>query len=102
MSYNSFKKLILSVGSGKSSFLLSLIGEMKFKQLNKPEVIINGDIAFVSQKPWILNDTVKNNIVFGRDYDEEAYNKAIKCSCLEPDLKILPKKDLTEIGNLKI
>ena len=75
---------------------------MKFDKLNKPEVIINGDIAFASQKPWILNDTVKNNIVFGRDYNEELYNKAIKCSCLEPDLKILPKKDLTEIGNLKI
>jgi len=53
------------VGCGKSSVLQSLIGEMKHTSEKKPSVEISGDISFVSQKPWIMNATVKENILFG-------------------------------------
>jgi ABC-type transport system involved in cytochrome bd biosynthesis fused ATPase/permease subunit len=55
--------IIGGIGSGKSSLLYSLLGEMKFQ--DKPKVTINGTMSLVTQKPWIINDTVKNNIVFG-------------------------------------
>ena len=63
-----------------------------------PRVTINGDLAVVSQKPWIVNETLKNNILFGSQFDEKRYKEALQYSCLEPDLIILPNGDLTEIG----
>jgi len=65
---------------------------------NPPRIEINGSVAYLSQKPWVLNDTVKQNILFDKQYNEEAYKEAIRGSCLEQDLKTLVKKDDTEIG----
>lgn len=50
------------------------------------------------QHAWILNDTLKENILFGRPYDEDRYHKAITACALLPDLAILPAGDETEIG----
>ena len=75
-----------------------MIGEMKFDGENPPQLEVNGSISFVSQQPWILNATVKNNITFGQDFHENKYQEAIKFSCLQSDLDILVKKDETEIG----
>lgn len=62
------------IGSGKSSLVYSLLGEMKFKDgLTKPRVVVNGAMSLVTQKPWIVNDTVRNNILFGKDYDRRRY-----------------------------
>ena len=71
---------------------------MNFHKENPPKVIINGNIGFISQKPWIINDTVRNNILFGKEFNQKAYKATIKFACLEQDLKILPKHDMTEIG----
>jgi ATP-binding cassette, subfamily C (CFTR/MRP), member 1 len=61
-----FVAIIGGIGAGKSSLLYSLLGEMKFKEnLTKPRIAVNGSLSLVTQKPWIVNDTVKNNIVFG-------------------------------------
>jgi ABC-type multidrug transport system fused ATPase/permease subunit len=53
-------------GSGKSSFVNCIIGEMNKKQ--NPKVSINGSIAYASQVPWIMNDTIRNNILFGNKF----------------------------------
>lgn len=58
------------VGSGKSSFLYSLIGEMKFQSRANPRLKIHGTVSLVNQKPWILNATLKDNILFGLEFDE--------------------------------
>ena len=71
---------------------------MKYHESNPPAITINGSLAYISQKPWILNDTVKNNILFGAPFDEQKYQDAVKNSCLESDLSILPNGDETEIG----
>ena len=71
---------------------------MKFEAENPPQLEVNGSVSFVSQQPWILNATVKNNITFGQDFQEKKYQEAIKFSCLQSDLDILVKKDETEIG----
>ena len=87
-----------SVGSGKSSFFHALIGDMKFDEDRKPELNILGGVCYVPQKPWIMNGTVKDNIIFNADFDEKKYQEAIKYSCLERDISILSNGDQTMIG----
>jgi ABC-type transport system involved in cytochrome bd biosynthesis fused ATPase/permease subunit len=66
--------VIGGIGAGKSSLMYSLLGEMKFKEnLAKPRVAVNGSLSLVTQKPWIVNDTVRNNIVFGERFDSNRY-----------------------------
>jgi len=62
------------IGAGKSSIIYSLLGEMKYKPDNVPKVTINGTISLVTQKPWIVNDTVRNNILFGKPYNRKKYD----------------------------
>jgi len=87
------------IGSGKSSLLYSLLGEMKFKDsLGKPKMTVNGTMSLVTQKPWIVNDTVKNNIVFGERFDPVRYKEIIKYACLERDFELFTHGDQTMIG----
>ncbi|RIB06325.1 ABC transporter [Gigaspora rosea] len=87
--------IVGSVRSGKSSFLSSLIGEMK---RIKGEVLFGGNVVYCPQTAWIQNATLRDNITFGLPFDEEKYLQVIKDCCLEPDLEVLPAGDLTEIG----
>ena len=86
-----------SVGSGKSSFLYALLGEM---QKLSGRVNISGDLrlAYVSQQAWIQNSTVRGNILFGTQYDAAKYQKVIEACALKPDLEMLTAGDQTEIG----
>ena len=54
--------------------------------------------AYVPQQAWIQNTSLKNNILFGKDFDQNLYQRVIKCCALKPDLDILPGGDETEIG----
>jgi ABC-type multidrug transport system fused ATPase/permease subunit len=81
--------------TGKSSLLSSLLGELNLKS---GTVQLSGSIAYCDQRPWILNATVKENILFGLDYDETLFQLAVHASSLEDDIKILPGGVLTEIG----
>lgn len=83
------------VGSGKSSLLQGLIGEMR---KTKGEVRFGGTISYCAQTPWIQNTTVRENILFGQSWDEEKYWNCVRDSCLLPDLDMLPNGDLTQIG----
>ncbi|RIB18714.1 P-loop containing nucleoside triphosphate hydrolase protein [Gigaspora rosea] len=83
------------VGSGKSSLLSALIGEMKGI---KGEVIFGGNVGYCPQTAWIQNATLRDNITFGLPFNYEKYHRVIKDCCLEPDLNVLPSGDLTEIG----
>lgn len=55
-------------------------------------------IAYVPQVAWIQNDTLQNNILFGKPMDSGWYNKVVECCALTPDLEMLPDGDMTEIG----
>lgn len=84
------------VGSGKSSLISGLLGEMN--KLNDGLINLNGQIAYVPQQAWILNDTFKNNILFGGQYEENFYNHVLKSCSLTADLLLMPAGDATEIG----
>ncbi|CAG8651559.1 27572_t:CDS:10, partial [Gigaspora margarita] len=83
------------VGSGKSSLLSALIGEMK---RIKGEVIFSGNVGYCPQAAWIQNATLRDNITFGLPFNYEKYQQVIKECCLEPDLRMLSSGDLSEIG----
>ncbi|XP_012709178.2 multidrug resistance-associated protein 5 [Fundulus heteroclitus] len=84
-----------SVGSGKSSLLSALLGQMT---LVEGRVAACGGFAYVSQHAWILNDSLKENILFGNEFDSERYSAVLEACCLLPDLAELPYGDMTEIG----
>ncbi|XP_030595324.1 multidrug resistance-associated protein 5 [Archocentrus centrarchus] len=82
-------------GSGKSSLLSALLGQMTLLEGN---VAVSGCFAYVSQQAWILNDSLKENILFGNEYDPDKYNAVLEACCLLPDIAALPYGDMTEIG----
>jgi ATP-binding cassette, subfamily C (CFTR/MRP), member 1 len=90
--------VIGGVGCGKSSMINAILGEVR-ELAGKTEV--SGKLAFFSQSPFILNATVKANILFSHvnePVDEVKYRRALECCALMHDLELLPAGDLTEIG----
>ena len=83
------------VGSGKSSLLQAILGEM---EKNSGNVNINGTISFVSQQAWIQNLSLKDNILFSQPYQKQRYQNIVSACALEADLNILSNGDQTEIG----
>ncbi|KAJ1259572.1 hypothetical protein BS78_10G166500 [Paspalum vaginatum] len=83
------------VGSGKSSLLYALLGEIP---RTSGSVQVFGSVAYVSQNSWIQSGTVRDNILFGKPFDKELYEKAIKSCALDKDIENFDHGDLTEIG----
>ncbi len=91
--------IIGEVGSGKSSLLQSILNSLIL--LNPKEcdgIYINGSIGYVSQTSWIQNDTIRNNIIFFNEYNENKYKEVLEYSQLNFDLSNFEGKDNTEIG----
>lgn len=98
-----------SVGSGKSSLLSAILGEMEsigdskvYAPRMESEKGRDGFISYATQSPWVVNDTLKGNILFGREYDEERYQKILFACALLDDIAVLPAGDQTEIGKLEM
>jgi ABC-type multidrug transport system fused ATPase/permease subunit len=89
------------VGSGKSSLIAGLLGEMKIvgQNGNPASNFVNGSVALVAQKAWIQNATVREAILFGSKYDRKKYEHVLDASQLRQDLRVLPDGDETEIGD---
>ncbi|KAI0532895.1 metal resistance protein YCF1 [Xylaria digitata] len=83
------------VGQGKSSLLQSILGDL---WKIEGEVRINGTVAYASQQPWIMNATVKENVIFGHRYDSNFYEKTVKACALLDDFAQLPDGDETVVG----
>lgn len=58
----------------------------------------NGMLGFIPQNSFLLNESLRNNILFGLPYEEEKYKNILKICELQADLKMLPAGDKTEIG----
>ncbi|XP_058788045.1 ABC transporter C family member 3-like isoform X4 [Vicia villosa] len=84
-----------TVGSGKSSLLSCIIGEMPKISGN---LKVCGTKAYVSQSPWIQSGKIEENILFGREMDREKYEKVLEACSLKKDLEVLPFGDQTIIG----
>ncbi|XP_034535298.1 multidrug resistance-associated protein 1-like, partial [Notolabrus celidotus] len=83
------------VGSGKSSLLSAMLGEMEKRS---GFVSIKGSVAYVPQQAWVQNASLKDNILFGGERKESWYYRVLEACALLPDLDVLPAADSTEIG----
>jgi ATP-binding cassette subfamily C (CFTR/MRP) protein 1 len=83
------------VGAGKSSLLQSILGDLW--KVNG-EVKVHGMVAYVAQQAWIMNATVRENIVFGYKYDSNFYEQTVKACALIDDFAQLPDGDETVVG----
>jgi ABC-type multidrug transport system fused ATPase/permease subunit len=83
------------VGSGKSTLLAGMLGEVPVESgsLKRAECV-----AYVPQTAWIINESVRNNVMFGEPMEEERLARAMGVAQLGPDLKQLPKGEHTLIG----
>lgn len=86
-----------SVGSGKSSLLSSILGDL-VRIEGEVYVDQNSSLAYVPQEAWILNTSVKENILFNKVVNEDRYQKVLDACALIPDLKSLEYGDQSEIG----
>ncbi|XP_023213820.1 multidrug resistance-associated protein 4-like, partial [Centruroides sculpturatus] len=68
------------VGSGKTSLLMSILGEIP---ISSGRVTVKGKIAYASQEAWVFNDTIRENILFGEEYQEDKYRKILYITALE-------------------
>uniref|UniRef100_F6VW89 ABC-type glutathione-S-conjugate transporter n=1 Tax=Equus caballus TaxID=9796 RepID=F6VW89_HORSE len=84
-----------TVGSGKSSLMSAMLGEMENVH---GHITIKGTVAYVPQQSWIQNGTIKDNILFGAEFDEKRYQQVLEACALLPDLEVLPGGDRAEIG----
>lgn len=85
------------VGSGKSTLINGIIGEVP--AVHGLTVSNTQRVAYASQVPFILNATVRENILFGLPYEKHHYESVLEACCLRLDLKQLGSaEDLTEIG----
>lgn len=96
-----------NVGSGKTALLSSVVGSMHLRsgkihrlqyKTTLTEQMESGGIAYCAQSPFILNASLKDNILFGGGWHPERYKTVIWACCLEEDVKQLPDGDLTQIG----
>ncbi|KAJ8100519.1 P-loop containing nucleoside triphosphate hydrolase protein [Lipomyces tetrasporus] len=99
-------------GSGKTSLLMALLGEMKLLKGEvflpsrrdgnppkpDPETGMTDAVAYCAQQPWLLNDSIRNNITFGSRYIESRYKKCVHACALLRDFDILEYGDQTQIG----
>jgi energy-coupling factor transporter ATP-binding protein EcfA2 len=92
------KELVAIVGSvaaGKSSLCNALLGELWSVQ---GSVEVQAAVAYAAQTPWVLNATLRDNILFGEPYDERKYSKVLDACQLTHDLHMLQDGDQTMIG----
>ncbi|GFG28327.1 hypothetical protein Cfor_09080 [Coptotermes formosanus] len=83
------------VGSGKSSLLQAVLGELP---LSSGSCIVGGDIAYSSQEPWLFVGTMRQNILFGQPYNAHRYKEVVRVCALERDIELFPHGDKTIIG----
>lgn len=83
------------VGAGKSSLLQAILGDL---WKISGETVVRGRIAYAAQSAWIMNASVKENIVFGHRWDPHFYEQTINACALVDDFRQLPDGDQTEVG----
>lgn len=77
--------VIGKIGSGKSSLISAIFGDMYRPE---GEVVRYGNVAFVPQQAWIQNSTLRQNILFGKEFDEILYERVLDACALLPDLEV--------------
>lgn len=83
------------VASGKSTICSAVLNETV---LGSGKITLKGKVAYAAQSPWILNASLRDNILFGMPMDQEKYQRVLEACQLAIDLELLENGDMTEIG----
>ena len=95
-----FIAILGPTGSGKTCLINAILNNYIPNYINKDsKMILNGEISYINQQPWVMTDTVKNNILFNNDFNEDRYNKVVSVCQLENDFAELANGDKTEINS---
>ncbi|KAH0431463.1 hypothetical protein CcaCcLH18_07079 [Colletotrichum camelliae] len=90
------------IASGKSSIFRALLGGMHLVKAEACSINLDSStsspLALVPQAAWLLSETVRENIVFGRRFDPDWYDEVLRRCCLQPDLEMLSDGDMTVVG----
>ncbi|OCT79575.1 ATP-binding cassette sub-family C member 10 [Xenopus laevis] len=86
------------VGCGKSSLLAALTGELSRSGGKLFASHQELGFGFAAQEPWIQFATIRENILFGKEFNEKLYQDVVEACALNDDLSILPSGDQTEVG----
>jgi ATP-binding cassette subfamily C (CFTR/MRP) protein 5 len=87
--------IIGPVGSGKTSLLAALLGQLSRRS---GSLLLNGEVAYASQSPWVFGGTIRENIIFGNPVDEQRYQEVVRVCALEADFAMFTSGDESEIG----
>ena len=87
--------IIGDVGAGKSSLLAALLGQIRNV---RGEFKVCGSVSYVPQQAWLLNETVRDNILFGLDMNMKRYKEVVRVSSLQRDFTLLLAGDQTELA----
>ncbi|KAJ2250500.1 hypothetical protein GGH97_000671 [Coemansia sp. RSA 475] len=90
-----FVTVVGRVGSGKSSLMSALCGEMP---IISGQGRMSGRIGFVDQKPTMINDSFRENVLMGNEYDEKWFNQVTHACALTQDLEQMENGDQTKVG----
>ncbi|XP_042318198.1 ATP-binding cassette sub-family C member 10 isoform X2 [Sceloporus undulatus] len=90
--------IVGKVGCGKSTLLAAITGELKRQGEQVYIWDLEKGFGLVTQEPWIQFTSVRENILFGKEYDARFYQEVIEACALSDDLNILPAGDQTEVG----
>ena len=93
-----FIAILGPTGSGKTCLLNAIMNNYHIN-FSASKIILNGELSYFSQQPWIITDTVKNNIIFNNEYNEDKYREIISVCELENDFYEFANGDKTEINS---
>ena len=94
--------IIGETGSGKTCLINSILNNLELINENSPDkqyLICSNKISYACQDPWIMNGTIRENILFYDEYDKEKYNQVVNACQLDKDFENLKHGDQTEIGS---
>lgn len=83
------------IGSGKSSLLQALLRELP---VEKGSIKLNGSISYACQEPWVFAGSVRQNILFGEEFNRSRYDAVVKACALEKDFEQFEYEDRTLVG----
>ncbi|CAD8049904.1 unnamed protein product [Paramecium sonneborni] len=95
---NTLNMIIGRIGCGKTALLNAILNEMDIIDQNQDSLKVRGSVAYVSQNHWLQNMSIRDNILFGKSYDKELYEKCIEACDFMPDLLTFPKRDQYILG----
>ena len=94
--------IIGETGTWKSCLINSILNNLELLNQDNPEIkyyYFSPNLSYASQDPWIMNGTIRDNIIFYSEFNEEKYNQVVNACQLDKDFNNFKHKDMTEVGS---